>query len=172
MITIGGKAGQGVLSSGTFVKQIMSTLGFYTFNWTEYPSLIKGGHNSVMIRVSTRSIMSPVKRTHVVVALDKVSIEMHWDEIESGGVLIYDSSNIKDNLSATPTKTQLFYAIGVPLGEISRSIDKSSMYINTAALGALHSVLDIPTTVFENILESKYKKKSVKIVDNNQYAVQ
>ncbi len=171
VITVGGKAGQGVLSSGAFIQQIMSELGLYTFTWTEYPSLIKGGHNAVMVRVSTDSVMTPKETTNIVIALDQVSIEMHWHEMEEGGVILYDSSTIKTEYSHTPTKEQPFSMIGVPLTEISRGIDKSSFYTNTAALGAMHALLDIPTTVFETLLDKKYGRKSQTIVENNVTAV-
>ncbi len=171
VITVGGKAGQGVLSSGAFVEKIISEMGLYTFGWTEYPSLIKGGHNATMVRVSTRPVMAPTNTTNIVIALDQVSIEMHWDEMVEGGVILYDSTLVKQEYSVEPTKDRPFFMMGVPLGEISRNIDKSLLYSNTAALGALHALLDLPTTSFESLIDKKYGRKSQKIVDNNIIAI-
>lgn len=171
IITIGGKAGQGVLSAGAFIEQIFYKKGFYTFMWNEYPSLIKGGHNAVMIRVSDIPVMAPHARTDILLALDEPTIEIHEEEMSSEGVIIYDAQAIKREVSVRPHQGQDFFAFGVPLTDISKNIDKSTRYVNTAGIGALQAILNLKIQTFEDLLTEKFQKKSQAIVDKNITAV-
>ena len=104
VIAIAGKAGQGVLSMGDFMQHIAQNLGLYSFIWVDYPSLIKGGHNIVFIRISDRPIHAPVEYITYLIALDAESIEIHFDEIINKGVLIYDNDIVKQKISRKTTK--------------------------------------------------------------------
>jgi 2-oxoglutarate ferredoxin oxidoreductase subunit alpha len=96
VIAISGKAGQGVLSMGDFIQQIVQNIGLYSFVWVDYPSLIKGGHNVVFIRVSNKPVFAPVEDINYLITLDTESIDIHWDEIVKKGVLIYDIDIVKN----------------------------------------------------------------------------
>jgi 2-oxoglutarate ferredoxin oxidoreductase subunit alpha len=171
VIAIAGKAGQGVLSMGDFMQHIAQNLGLYSFIWVDYPSLIKGGHNIVFIRISDRPIHAPVEYITYLIALDAESIEIHFDEIINKGVLIYDNDIVKQKISRKTTKKQQFFGVGVPFNAISRGINKSSRYANTAAIAALHFVLNWSLDNYTHIIEKKFKKKSQKIVDDNILAL-
>ena len=55
---IGGAAGFGIQSAGHIFALAASRAGLHVFGTAEYPSLIRGGHNSDVIRVSDREVMS------------------------------------------------------------------------------------------------------------------
>jgi 2-oxoglutarate ferredoxin oxidoreductase subunit alpha len=167
VIAIAGKAGQGVLSMGDFIQHIAQSLNLYSFVWVDYPSLIKGGHNVVFIRVSNKPVYTPVESIDYLIALDAESVEIHWDEIVEQGVLIYDSDIVKKPISKKTTKDQVFFGVGVPFNAISRGINKSTRYANTAAIATLHFVLGWSLETYTSILEKKFKKKSQQIVDDN-----
>lgn len=167
VIAIAGKAGQGVLSMGDFIQHIAQNLGLYSFVWVDYPSLIKGGHNVVFIRISDQPIFTPVEYINYLIALDADSVEIHWDEIVKQGVLIYDSDIVKKPISPKTTKDQVFFGVGVPFNAISRGINKSTRYANTAAIATLHFVLGWSLEAYSSIIEKKFKKKSQQIVDDN-----
>ena len=86
VIAIGGKAGQGVLSMGGLIQQLVHDLGLYSFVWVDYPSLIKGGHNVVFVRISDKPVHCPVDYITYLITLDAESIDIHWDEIIKNGV--------------------------------------------------------------------------------------
>ena len=44
-ILIGGKAGQGINKVSGIVSKILINQGYFTFNYRDYPSIIRGGHN-------------------------------------------------------------------------------------------------------------------------------
>jgi 2-oxoglutarate ferredoxin oxidoreductase subunit alpha len=123
VIAIAGKAGQGVLSMGDFIQHIAQDLGLYSFIWLDYPSLIKGGHNVVFIRISDKPVYAPVEDINYLIALDAESVDIHWDEIVKKGVLIYDKDIVKRPITNKSTKEQPFLAVGVPFNAISRGIN-------------------------------------------------
>ncbi|MEY3471194.1 MAG: hypothetical protein RLZZ223_544, partial [Candidatus Parcubacteria bacterium] len=167
VIAIAGKAGQGVLSMGDFIQQITKNQGLYSFVWVDYPSLIKGGHNVVFIRISDNPVYAPVDYISYLISLDAESIEIHWDEIIKKGVLLYDKDVVKTEILRKPNKDQHFFGVGVPFNAISRAINKSTRYANTAAISALHYVLGWDLAAYTKVLEKKFKKKSQQIVDDN-----
>lgn len=171
VIAIGGKAGQGVLSMGDFIRHIVQDLGLYSFIWVDYPSLIKGGHNVVFIRVSNKPVYAPVEYITYFIALDSESIEIHYDEIVSEGVLIYDKDSAKQRIYTKPSKKQLFFGVGVPFQSISRGINKSPRYANTAAISTLHFVLGWSLDGYKSLIKKKFKKKSQTIIDDNIKAI-
>lgn len=171
VIAISGKAGQGVLSMGDFIQQITHNVGLYSFVWVDYPSLIKGGHNVVFVRVSDKPVYAPVEDINYLIALDAESVEIHWDEIVKKGVLIYDKDIVKKEISFKPHKLQPFFGVGVPFNSISRGINKSTRYANTVAIAVLHYVLGWKLGTYAKIIEKKFKKKSQQIVDDNILAM-
>lgn len=171
-ITVAGKAGQGVLSMGSIIEEYFYSMGLYTFNWKDYASLIKGGPNSSMIRVSEERIKNADKKINILIALDKDSIEIHKKDLIINSILIYDSGIIKDSFLPRPNFKQKFYPIGIPLSLLSKEIEKTNFYINTIGIGALLSVLKLDISFMNNILTKKYKKKSEKILANNLQALE
>jgi 2-oxoglutarate ferredoxin oxidoreductase subunit alpha len=171
VIAISGKAGQGILSMGDFIQQIAHNVGLYSFVWVDYPSLIKGGHNVVFIRIADKPVFSPVEYINYLIALDAESVDIHWDEIEKQGVLIYDKDIVKKEISRKPNKSQSFFGVGVPFNAISRGINKSTRYANTTAIAVLHYVLGWELGTYAKIIDKKFKKKNQQIVDDNILAM-
>ena len=51
-VLIGGKAGEGINTAGLSIAALFSRLGYRTYMYFDYPSLIRGGHNYAIIRAS------------------------------------------------------------------------------------------------------------------------
>ena len=87
-ILIGGKAGQGINFVSKIVSQTLANNGYYTFNYRDYPSIIRGGHNFNILSVSDTPIESNESAIDIMVALDKRTIDIHKTELKKSGVLI------------------------------------------------------------------------------------
>ena len=81
---IGGKAGEGIMATGMIFSQSCSRGGLHVYDINEYPSLIKGGHNNLQVRVEDREIFSQVKGVNILIALNKETILLHKDELVDG----------------------------------------------------------------------------------------
>ncbi len=90
-LKIGGQAGQGIKSAGLMFSKLATRSGYHIYSYTEYPSLIRGGHNVVTLRVSSREIFSLRQGINLLIALDKNTIDLHQDELLPNCVVIFDN---------------------------------------------------------------------------------
>jgi 2-oxoglutarate ferredoxin oxidoreductase subunit alpha len=170
VVAIGGKAGQGILSAGNVFFYAMRDHGFHIFAWSEYPSLIKGGHNMIYARISTKPVYAPKMGLDVLVALDAETVQLHYKEVRKGGAIVCEESVAeKFELSTRPSHTtkQHFYGFGVPFTKLSREIDNSQMYVNTVAVGSLFGVLNGELKVLDKRITDKFGKKHKDVLDGN-----
>lgn len=65
---IGGEAGHGIMTTGPVFARAFSRLGFQAFANNEYPSLIRGGHNTYQIRVSDEEVFSHEEKIDLLAA--------------------------------------------------------------------------------------------------------
>ncbi len=165
-IRIGGPAGMGIKAAGATLARVFSRSGYHTFDLTEYPSLIKGGHNTYHIRVSEAPIYSHVMPTDVLVALDASTIPLHAEELTHGAAVIYDPAELKgeapniegrDDLCLTP----------VPLKDIVYESGGQLIMRNTAALGAVLGHLGFPLEPLLDSLRAQFAHKKPEIAELN-----
>ncbi|MDD5192473.1 MAG: 2-oxoacid:acceptor oxidoreductase family protein [Candidatus Nanoarchaeia archaeon] len=87
-ILIGGKAGQGINAVSSIVSAVLSKQGYFTFNYRDYPSLIRGGHNFNVLSVSDEKIGSVESRLDGIIAMDENTIKKHKNELKKNGFMI------------------------------------------------------------------------------------
>ncbi len=87
-ILIGGKAGQGINKVSEIVSQILVKQGYFTFNYRDYPSLIRGGHNFNILSVSDERVGSFESMLDGIIALDKKTVDVHKGSLKKEGVVI------------------------------------------------------------------------------------
>lgn len=87
-ILIGGKAGQGINKVSEIVSQVLVKRGYFTFNYRDYPSLIRGGHNFNVLSVSDERVGSFESKLDIIVALDEKTIELHKKNLKKDGVVV------------------------------------------------------------------------------------
>ncbi len=87
-ILIGGKAGQGINKISEIVSKVMNEYGYFTFNYRDYPSLIRGGHNFNILSISDEHVASYESKLDGVVAMDDKTIELHKKQLKKDGFII------------------------------------------------------------------------------------
>ncbi|VVB77977.1 2-oxoglutarate synthase subunit KorA [uncultured archaeon] len=87
-ILIGGRAGQGINKVSQIVSRVLNKRGYYTFNYRDYPSLIRGGHNFNILSISDKKIGSHESKLDFIIALDEKTVELHKKELKKEGVVI------------------------------------------------------------------------------------
>ncbi|HLD86337.1 MAG TPA: 2-oxoacid:acceptor oxidoreductase family protein, partial [Patescibacteria group bacterium] len=100
---IGGEAGYGILSAGEIFAYACAHGGLETFAYLEYPSLIRGGHNTYQVLVREDNVQSHSSRVDLLIALNKETIDRHLGELMEAGALVYDSDDktLRDYACAT-----------------------------------------------------------------------
>jgi 2-oxoglutarate ferredoxin oxidoreductase subunit alpha len=87
-ILIGGKAGQGINKVSSIISDTLTKLGYYTFNYRDYPSLIKGGHNFNVLSISDKKIGSIESILDGIIALDTKTLELHKNGLKKNGFIV------------------------------------------------------------------------------------
>jgi 2-oxoglutarate ferredoxin oxidoreductase subunit alpha len=96
-ILIGGKAGQGINKISEIIGNVITKQGYYVFNYRDYPSLIRGGHNFNMLAISDNPIYSNESKIDAIIALDEKTIEIHKKDLtEKGKNWIFKGEEFKD----------------------------------------------------------------------------
>ena len=122
-VIIGGKAGQGINKVSEIVSNVLSGYGYFIFNYRDYQSLIRGGHNFNVISISDVSIESHEAVADVLVALDERTVKTHEQVLRKGGVVV-STDQFKDeggNLNVALAGA-LIKILGVPRSELEKEI--------------------------------------------------
>jgi 2-oxoglutarate ferredoxin oxidoreductase subunit alpha len=87
-ILIGGKAGQGINKVSQIVSDILTKCGYFTFNYRDYPSLIRGGHNFNILSISDKKVGSIESKLDGIIAMDEKTLALHKNELKKNGFVI------------------------------------------------------------------------------------
>ena len=164
-IKIGGPAGFGIKAAGQTLARSFVHAGLWTFDITEYPSLIKGGHNVYSLRVAGEPLRSHVTPVDILVALDALTADEHRRELVAGGAVVFDPKDVsaeqvagsRDDLCLVP----------VPLAQLVKEAGGPSIMRNVCALGAVLGHMDFPLDSLESSLRAQFAKKDPSVAEMN-----
>lgn len=161
---IGGEAGFGIMGSGILFGKVFTRTGYYTHVYSEYPSLIRGGHNTTQVRISDKPVHNPKKICNLLVALNKFAVQAHLSEISSKGGIIYDNENVDLSDVSVPEDIVLYK---VPLLKIAKEAGGDMLMRNTVAMGATLALLDYPFQHLEELIKEVFARKGEEIININ-----
>lgn len=165
-IKVGGQAGQGIKSAGQMMAKIATRSGYNIFTYTEFPSIIRGGHNVTQIIIGDSEVTSPFLQTDLLVALNQDTIDKHASELTNGGVVIFDSdkridtTKVKGSINLCP----------IPLSKYSIEAGDKELLINTVAIGAASALLDADLEILIELLKEEFSNKGDAVVESNRKA--
>jgi 2-oxoglutarate/2-oxoacid ferredoxin oxidoreductase subunit alpha len=165
-LTIGGQAGQGIKAAGLLLAKIATRLGKHVYTYSEYPSLIKGGHNLTQVSISREEVIAPRKSSEFWIAFDQNTLNIHLPEFKDGCEIIFDEEK-KYDLTSINKNANL---IPIPLSKLSKAAGGSQIMSNTVALGATIALLGADLQVFKDLLHDEYGQKGEEMVKINQLA--
>jgi len=166
-IKIGGPAGKGVKVSGLVLARALSRLGFSTFSYSEYPSLVRGGHNTYQVCFSSEEVFSIIKKIDLLIALNQETIKLHQKELDQSSLILYDPEQIK-----LPKGKLIGHYLALPFNRLAQEAGGQSIMANMVSLGAILTLSDQPLSTLEEIIEQSFKKKSQQVVQLNQKCAQ
>ncbi len=156
---IGGPAGFGIMTTGLIFSKAFSRGGYHVFDYSEFPSLIRGGHNTHQSRVSSEEIHSQNKPVHILVALNSATIEKNFEEVAENGIVIYDSERIKDAVEGNTMK--------VPLVRLAKESGGTELMANNVALGASIALLGYDAELLYSTIRDVFAEKGNDVVNAN-----
>jgi len=87
-IVIGGAAGQGINKVSEIVSNVLVDHGYYTFNYRDYPSIIRGGHNFNILSISDQEISSHESKLNGIIAMDDLTLKVHKKSLNKDSFII------------------------------------------------------------------------------------
>ncbi len=160
-LKIAGMAGQGIKSSGILYARFANRSGSYIYNYIEYPSIIRGGHNVMQINMSREPVLGPSNKTDFLVALNQDGIDLHLDEFTEGAGVIFDEDK-KIDISSLPASVHKF---PVPLSRFAKEAGGDELLINTVALGAITGMLGGDLEILKELIKEEYGDKNAAVVE-------
>ena len=155
-VLVGGKAGDGINQAGTLLSKLLGELGYRTYLYFDYGSLIRGGHNFSIVRAAPHRIATHRDNIDFLLALDKNTLDLHSRRLKPQAGVIYDSE-------AVPAAAAPAGAIGLPLRKILAEEGAKPIMRNSCLIGAFARCISMERQTFERAL----RKHVEKAVDQN-----
>jgi 2-oxoglutarate ferredoxin oxidoreductase subunit alpha len=167
-VKLAGMAGQGIKSAGLLFGRFATRSGYHVFNYIEYPSLIRGGHNVMQINVSSEEVTGPSYKIGVLIALNQEALDFHIDELYDGTEILYDLDIGLDDSKLPGFVTKC----PVPLKNLAEEAGDKDLLRNTVALGAVVGLHGGDIEILKKYLEEQYGDKGPEVVKMNEVAVE
>jgi len=163
-LKIGGQAGQGIKSAGLMLAKVATRSGYNIYTYTEYPSLIRGGHNIMQICISQEKVGAPQQYTNFLIALNQETIDKHICELITRASVLYDST-VELDVSKISKDVKL---LPVPFQELVNKIGGSKLMLNTATQGATVALLGGDLQILNDLISQDYATSGPEMIDLNQ----
>lgn len=165
---IGGLGGQGQQAAGATFAKACTRGGFLTFNYSEYPSIIRGGHGTTQVTVARRPVTAPSAAVHLLVALNEETIQLHAAELTSAGAIIYNASKLTNGVLAY----QRHRLLALPIDQLLQDAALPSIAANMVAVGASLGLLRYSQSVLHHAIADMFAGKGQGAIDSNIKAAQ
>lgn len=160
---IGAEAGEGAMVTGLIFAKTCANIGLKVYGYPEYPSRIRGGHNSYQVRVRDSNSTITEDEIDLLVALNTETFELHQTELHSESVVVIDS---KENTE----KYNFHRFFKVPMEQLAIEAG-GKITKNNVSLGVTFAMLDLPADYVIDTVHSVFKDKGVEVLEMNKKAV-
>src|SRR5690554_4874291 len=149
-ILLGGKAGSGIERASTILGRLLNRLGYRTYIYRDYPSIIRGGHTFSIIRAAKDRIAAHREQVDIILALDRETLGLHKHRLKKEGIYLHDARE-----RTGPPELRSF---GIPLGQFLKEEKAPIIMGNTCMLGAFTKIAGIEFALLEKLLRQELRK--------------
>ncbi len=145
-IKIAGPAGTGIKSAGLLLAKMLNESGYFLQDYSEFPSLVRGGHNTYQVSFSIDKVYCVHKKLDVFISL----VAGHWQEHENEfkkETLIFADNDGK---------------INIPFKEMCSKLG-GNIYANTISLGLLAFLLNLDKNFAKKNIEEAFGCDSINL---------
>ncbi|HUW22294.1 MAG TPA: 2-oxoacid:acceptor oxidoreductase subunit alpha [Candidatus Bathyarchaeia archaeon] len=157
---IGGLAGEGIMVTGAIFSKFAVRSGYNVMDFAEYPSLIRGGHNTFYGTISNEEVFSTYHQIDLLIALNQETVKFHKQELNSGAGIIYDP----DEFSQEAIRGIRLFPI--PLLRLAEQAGHKLM-ANTVALGAMVYLTAGKLEILNSVLKDIFADKKEEVIKGN-----
>jgi 2-oxoglutarate/2-oxoacid ferredoxin oxidoreductase subunit alpha len=148
---VGGIAGDGINEAGVTIGRLLNQLGYRIYMYYDYPSLIRGGHNSSLVRASKRNIAAHGDKVDILLAMNQDTIDIHKPRLKESSFIIYDQDKV--NVEGLKQK-----GCGLPITSILKEEGAPPIMRNSCMIGTFCKVVGISWEILELVLTKHVPK--------------
>ncbi|MFO7651174.1 MAG: 2-oxoacid:acceptor oxidoreductase subunit alpha [bacterium] len=156
-LTIAGQAGQGVDTAAELAARALARSGYHVFAYPDVMSRIRGGHNFTAVRAADRAVLGPPARFNLLLALDRLSVDIHRTDVVPGGTIVADDSH-------TASERDI---LALPLAQTALEVGGNKAMTNVVGLGSLFELSGHPLEPLLELLSERFAGKGDKVVKAN-----
>jgi 2-oxoglutarate ferredoxin oxidoreductase subunit alpha len=160
-VVICGEAGQGLQKLEGLIARTAMLSGYHVFSSSEYMSRIRGGANSMQIRLSPERVSALIDRTDLLITLGKGTAEHLKERVNDTTLILGEADYVSEEL-----KTSAGAFIEVPIAATSKAVG-SAIYSAEVVLGILARLFDFDLSIIKARLKATFKNKGAEIVEKN-----
>lgn len=157
---IGGEAGFGIMTTGLLFAKIAARSGYNTYDFVEYPSLIRGGHNAYDVTFGDEQVTTIKPTIDILICLNKETYDLHKNKMSKDGLILFDPDQF------TPENEN--GAIAVHFQKILKEMNGQVIMKNIVALGASLALCGADLSELVSILGQQFGKKGESIIALNR----
>jgi 2-oxoglutarate ferredoxin oxidoreductase subunit alpha len=158
-IVLAGAAGQGINSIESILVAVAARSGLHVFSSKEFMSRVRGGINSIEIRIGPRPVAAFLERIDILCALVPGAVERLRRRIKPGTLLIGDRAQVKAE-----------GLVDISFGSLASEIG-NALYAGTVAAGVVAGILGIDEAISLAAVESSFAGKDEKLRAGNAEAM-
>ena len=155
-LMIGGEAGQGLATVSQGLSKALVRGGWRLVMTQSYHSRIRGGHNTMAIRMSSEDVFAPAEEIDILVALNQETLDLHLEDMAEKGLVITGDDLDADYAGKLP----------VPFGNLA-----PGRFSNVAALGVVGALLGLEESLVQGVIKSMFGKKGEEVAQKNAEAL-
>jgi 2-oxoglutarate ferredoxin oxidoreductase subunit alpha len=160
---IAGEAGHGVMLASKLMAKMAKRHGMQAFNYLEYPSLIRGGHQTGQVYADFDNASCQQRELDAIVIYTQDGFEIHENEINDQTVIIYNSDfgELKDEY----TKKWGKQVHTMPLSSWAKDTAGTALAANVVSLGVAAYLFGLEPDICKAVLKDELKQE--KLVKKN-----
>src|SRR3990167_8293191 len=164
---VAGAAGEGIMTTGLLFSKTCARHGWYIFDYTEYPSLIRGGHNTYQVAAGKNPIYSQKEKVDLLIALNQDGIEQHQEEVGENSLLVFDQEHQKIEIEKYNLAAKL---IDLPMVRLAKEAGGEELMANNVALGASIYLVGLDLEILNKVISDVFADKGEEVISLNQKA--
>jgi len=165
---IAGAAGEGIKVSGLIFSKTCFKQGLSVHGYTEYPSLIRGGHNTFQVKASKDTVTAPEFKLDLLVCLNSNGLTEHTNELTEKSLILFDHQSNNQIKPKTLIKTGQL--LDLPVKKLLDSLKAPSQMSNLITLGASCHLLGLNLKNLNQVIHDTFAKKGEKVINLNLQA--
>ncbi len=160
------EAGHGVMLASQLMAKIAKRHGLQAFNYLEYPSLIRGGHQTGQVYADAETAASQQRVVDVMVIYTQDSFAELGAEITDDTLIIYNSSfgELPEEI-VSQYQDRIFQ---MPLSDWAKEITDTTLSANIVALGVSAFALGLDAAISQQVIVDAFAAE--KIAEKNKAA--